>query len=357
MKRRLGKVALAVAATLLAFLAAELVLRALGVVPSRYAQPWHAESADKRVAFDAYPDDPRGELDLDLRSAADRAPFEAAGIAIDAGRAERTPHAVGLRFTATLCRGAEPPPDDGRARLLLIGDSFTEGQGVREEGSFAALLASDDRVVINCGRRGYDFPDLYSLFARHLAHEPDVVLYAMTLNDFEQSEAFHSRQRFIDDWIVDRRRMVSEGDGSPPFWQWRLWALIDDRLESLRVGAETTRWYQEMVQAPNAAGWARTQGAIARMHSELHSRGAELLVALWPLLVDLDQDYPFEEVHRAVGDAMRARGVPFVDTLPAFRGQDAASLWVHPSDRHPNARAHGLFAEAVSPRVRELLED
>ncbi|MCC6877222.1 MAG: hypothetical protein IT378_23150, partial [Sandaracinaceae bacterium] len=97
MKRRLGKVTLAVTATLLAVLISELALRALGVVPSRYAQPWHAESADKRVAFDAYPDDPRGELDLDLRRAADRAPFEAAGIAIDAARAERTPHAIGLR--------------------------------------------------------------------------------------------------------------------------------------------------------------------------------------------------------------------------------------------------------------------
>src|SRR5690606_6073328 len=98
------------------------------------------------------------------------------------------------------------------------------------------------------------FPALHELVTRRLALEPDLVVYAMVLNDPQQSEAFHARQAYIDDWILDRRRMVTGGDGSPDPWTPRLFSVLSDRIEGMRVGAATTRWYQEMVEAPNARG-------------------------------------------------------------------------------------------------------
>ncbi len=352
-----GKLALLAVSTLVSLLAGELALRALGVVPDRYMQPRSLERGDKRLALDLYPDDPRGYFPIDLSDASTRARFRRDGLPEVDARAERTPHGVELRFDEVLCRRGAAPTTEGAERVLVIGDSFTEGQGVREEDTFAARLdRALDAQVINCGRRGYDFPDLHELFTRHLPLEPDVVLYAMVLNDPERSAAFAARQQYLDDWILDRRRMVTEGDGTPPFWTPRLWAVLADRIEGVRVGAESTRWYREMIGAPNREGWEATLAHIEAMDRAMRERGGRLVVALWPLMVELDGEYPFDATHAAIGEALEARSIAFVDALPAFRGQDERALWVHASDRHPNERAHAIFAERVEPAVRAALD-
>ncbi len=359
-RRWAGRLALLAASALVGLFAAELALRALGVAPERWAQARSLERGDKRLVLDLYPDDPRDYFPIDLRDGAVRASYRERGLPEVDARFQRTPHGVDLRFGPELCRGGEiEAAPSGAARVVVVGDSFTEGQGVREEDTFAAHLgrALGDRAqVINCGRRGYDFPELRELFTRHLALAPDVVVYAMVLNDPQRSAAFTARQRYIDDWILDRRRMVSEGDGAPPPWTPRLFALVGDRLEGMRVGAETTRWYREMVSGENREGWEATLAHVEAMHAAMRERGGALVVALWPLLVELDGEYPFEATHRVIGEALEARSIAFVDALPAFRGRDAAALWVHPSDRHPNERAHEVFAGRVEPAVRASVE-
>ncbi len=72
------------------------------------------------------------------------------------------------------------------------------------------------------------------------------------------------------------------------------------------------------------------------------------MLVLFPELHELDGDYPFENVHRRVREAAEGLGIPVLDLLDAFRGQDAADLWVHPTDHHPNARAHAIAASAIA---------
>jgi hypothetical protein len=110
-----------------------------------------------------------------------------------------------------------------------------------------------------------------------------------------------------------------------------------------------------MVGEANAEGWAATLDHIEAMQRTVRSRGASFLVALWPLFVDLDGDYPFDDTHRAIAEGVRARGVPFVDTLEAFRTEPASALWVHPADHHPNGPAHARFARAIEGPVRAAL--
>jgi hypothetical protein len=358
-RRWLGRSALIGASSLVAFLVAELALRAGGIAPPRWAHPWHIETDDKRLGLDLYPDDPRDAFPLDLREEGVRRRYRERGLAEVDARWERTPDAVPFVYTAELCRGeAIASLPEGAARVVAIGDSFTEGQGVCEEDTYAARLdrALDGSAqVLNCGRRGHDFPALHALFTRNLALEPDVVVYAMILNDPEQSAAFHARQAYIDDWILDRGRMLLEDDPAPPPWSSRLVELIADRVEGMRVASETTRWYREMVEAPNGAGWAATLEHIAAMDAAMRERGGALVVVLWPLFVGLDGEYPFEATHRTIGRALEARSITFHDTLPAFRGRDPAALWVHPSDRHPNEAAHAIFARELEPMVRAAI--
>jgi hypothetical protein len=354
----LARTALAAGTTLVALVGAEVVVRALGVAPSRYPSSWHLESDDKRFGLDLYPDDVRGYFPLDLRETRTLAALREEGLPRLPERAARAPFGVPGVYGLELCRGpAIGPRDPDRPRIVVIGDSFTEGQGVREEDTFVARLGRrmPDAEVLNCGRRGYDFPELATWFDDHLALEPDLVVYAMVLNDPERSAEFHARQQYIDDWIVDRRRMA-DGDG-PSFWEPRLLSVALDRAEAERVGEATTAWYRDMLGPRNADGWAATLAHLERMDATMRGRGGGFLVLLWPLLVDLDGDYPFDETHRRIGEALRQRHIAFHDTLRAFLGRDPERLWVHPADRHPNERAQHLFASEVASTVRTAFDE
>jgi hypothetical protein len=77
--------------------------------------------------------------------------------------------------------------------------------------------------VRNCGRRGLDFPELSDAFETILPLEPDVVVYALVLNDAERSAEFQARQGYVNDWILDRERLPD--DPSPPEFRDRLFDL------------------------------------------------------------------------------------------------------------------------------------
>jgi hypothetical protein len=359
----LQRIGLSAASLALFAFCGEAVVRLAGLGPERWARPRHLERDDKRYGLDAYPELPRGAYDVDLRDGAVRARWRALGVPGVDEAARTAPYAVALEYDERLCRlGAARERDPAVPRGLVVGDSFAEGQGVRARDTFSSVLARElpgPVEVIGCGRRGLDFPAIHEFFDRQLDLDPDVVVYAMVLNDPVRSQEFDARQAYLDDWIMDQRRMLSEGVTRPPrppgFWEPRLVAWVGESVERIRVGRETLRWYRDMYGEPNRAGWAATQAHVVQMRAEARARGAELVVVLLPLLIDLEGDYPFEGVSRDIAAAFAARGVPFHDVTPALRGHRTAALWVHPADRHPNARAHRLIARDLRPVVERLV--
>jgi len=338
---------------------AEAVLRLVGYQPARFRAPGELWGPRERVFLDCYPTNPRGYFDLDLRRPDVRARYEALGMTGIDGVAARAPFAVEFRYNHLFFRERElGPKAAGVTRVVLLGDSFTEGQGVKEADTTARRLESLLNAsapgrweVLNCARRGADFPALHKMFEKILAYEPDVVVHAMVLNDPERSKAFEA-QRGLDDWILERRRILAAPD-APATGSSRLLDFIRDRVEARRVGRETTRWYLDLYGAPNAEGWARTQDDMRDMDRRMRERGGRFLVASWPLLVDL-QSYPFAAADEAVARFCAAAAIPRVDLRPALAGRPAESLWVHPVDHHPNEVAHGLAAEALVGPIRAL---
>jgi lysophospholipase L1-like esterase len=272
---------------------------------------------------------------------------------------------VEVRYNAERFRGAEVPARrPGVRRVMVLGDSFSEGQGVREEDTWPRRLqGSLERgggvsvEVINAAHRASDFPELHEWFYRLLNHDPDVVIYAMVPNDAEQTPGFRVRHRPVQDWITVQGRATRGRYRDLGPLDWRLGFLLRERLERLRVDRATRRWYQGLYSEGNAEGWRRTCERIRDMAERMRLRGGALLVARWPLLVGLPGSYPFEETHARIGATLEAAGIRTVDLLPALADSQASALIVHPADRHPNERAHAAVAASRAPVVEDTLAE
>jgi hypothetical protein len=169
-----------------------------------------------------------------------------------------------------------------------------------------------------------------------------------------RTDAFQARQSYLNDWILDRGRMFR--DEEPRFRgpDSRLLAFLRDRIETYRVGRDTTQWYRDMYGEPNREGWQRTQELLREMNRRAQARGGRFLIASWPLLVGLEGRYPFADVSDTIARFCLSAGIARHDLLPALAGRPAESLWVHPVDHHPNEIAHRLAAESLVAPVRRL---
>jgi lysophospholipase L1-like esterase len=358
---RIALVALSLAVSLLFI---EITLRAFGYAPERYKSMAFLRSSDGSLLLDCYPTNPRGYFDIDLRRPAARSKYSALAPRRFDVVSRRAPWAVECRYNSRGFRDAEPGPKRRDVlRVAVMGDSFTEGQGVKEHDAFPRVLerllnaARRQRYeVLNCGRRATDFPELFALFEQVERLDPDLLIFAMVPNDAERSDAFEARQRYVNDWIMDRGRMlIGRPDERLRLFDSRLAAFLKDRIDAYRVGRETTRWYKDMWGPANEEGRRRTQEYVREMNRRVRARGGQFLIASWPRLIGLEDDYPFNDVTTAIDRICLATGVQHHDLLPALRGRQTRSLWVHPVDRHANEEAHRLVADSLAPVVLRLM--
>lgn len=338
---------------------AEAGVRLLGLEPAVAPAPVMVENEGKSFGLECYPRgraDPGGwELQgVELVPLADASGLPVA--ALESIRV-RTPDCVPFAYNRWTRRDREFEPDSGPS-VLVVGDSFTEGAGVVRNATFPAVLQQRLQVrVFNGGRRGLDQPELGATVGPLAeATRPDLVVYAMTLNDFEQTPAWAARQEFLNDFILDRQHMGTPDWKVPAALRWSAVArLVAARRRSAAASQATLEWYLGMNGPGNDAGFEATMRDIEAMEASAERFGAGFLVVLLPLLVEFE-DYPLEELHSATTASIAERGVDVIDLLPAFAGEDASALWVHPVDMHPNARGHAILAEALAEPVRERLE-
>src|SRR5262249_14367673 len=85
-------------------------------------------------------------------------------------------------------REREIPRKSDRYRIVVVGDSFTWGQGVEEQDRFSdriELALGPSYEVFNFGRPGDNMPEHLDVLTQALAVSPDFVLLQLYINDFE----------------------------------------------------------------------------------------------------------------------------------------------------------------------------
>ena len=254
-------------------------------------------------------------------------------------------------------RGHAPHPYervDGRRRFVVVGDSYTMGQEVNDQQTWAAVLESLDptREVINLGTSAYGI-DQATLMMREegLRYRPDVVLFGYFRDDlYRDMSAFacSSKPQFVE----RGDRLVLEGVPVPspealrsrirrtPFL-WQFWRYFRDHPHK----AEPT------IDASNALGH-RILSLAAEMSQ---TRGARLVLVHLPDVFAFMHEPEWRDPFFT--RACTIPGVVCVDPLPRMRAELArtgrsaheAFFRIH----HYNPHGNQVVAEAVDAWLRE----
>jgi hypothetical protein len=238
-------------------------------------------------------------------------------------------------------------------RILVLGDSFTFGDGIADADSRwpevmeRTLGESGRRVeVFNAGVAGTNTAwQLDLLRARGWGWSPDRIVVGFVPNDPEPPGANRD--------VVPARlnppllpigaadTLLSRSSYAYAWLRGQKNALLE------RFGLKES--YAEYVASLYRPGrdWDRFVEAARGVVSEARGRRVPITVAVFPLFHGLEADPFREELDRVV--ALFAReGAEVVDLRETYRGIPTEDLWIAPGDAHPNERAHRLAGEAVA---------
>lgn len=252
-------------------------------------------------------------------------------------------------------RGPEfTPRRPGELRVALVGDSFTFGNGVAFEDTLGERLARElervgrPAVVFNCGVPGYNAGHaVIAARERALAQDLDLLVYVFFANDLEPAP---ERQEVPPDAVIDKLH------GFPLRSALGQWCAVHVKRALANLGVDVdarTRaaWRSNLADG----GGARLESALDELRSACAERGVPLAVAIYPFLAPPETN-PFAEVDAFAAQACRARELLCVELRSAFPADgELYGFWSSTWDSHPDGLGNQRAAEALAPRLLELV--
>ena len=241
------------------------------------------------------------------------------------------------------------------AVTLVVGDSFCFGQGVRMQDRFSDAIQNQlyargsDHTIYNMCVPGMNIQRIARVQREAVKRfgAPTRILYAYTLNDPIRDAQTLAIENSLYDLMHFRRGPFK----APPrslLWRSATWQWLQERRAKQQVANRTVVWYNRLYE--DNPGWRQTARMLAEMQAFCAARDIEFALVVFPLFHQLS-DYPLQEAHRKL-EALAAREeMEFVDLLAVFAGDQEQAYWVHPTDFHPNGRAHRLVAEYLLQKL------
>jgi hypothetical protein len=239
-------------------------------------------------------------------------------------------------------------------RIVIIGDSFTFGQGIPEKDRFTNLLErklSEKRSdytyeVLNFGRPGADtFDHVVLLREVALRTNPDFVLLQWYVNDFEGHDKSRRPQAIpLLPWGTRHSRLHQSS--ALYYLANQQWNLLQEKLGlSGSYDEYMFQWFGDSKSADSQDAVLALKEFIDRCKDNKIVVG----IVLFPRFADLGKNYPFGFLHDRVLGLCTAEAINCLDLRPIFTpyGSEYRTLWVNQFDPHPGPLANRLAAEGI----------
>jgi len=236
--------------------------------------------------------------------------------------------------------------DLGKPRILVLGDSFTAGHGVRSEHStFTGQLRSSlggRAEVLNLGRNGSDSRDELRRLHRYPLR-PDFLVLQYFGNDVEGAAA--------DGGVSFDGLLTPYPDLDPAAKGWVLGSYLINYLYWLFPHSDTDAYAASSFAAYADPAILRSHlDDVAQIIQYASQNETPMIVVIFPLLTDLDRSKAYTE---PIGSFFEGHGVPVIDVTDLVRDLPVRARIVNSNDAHASARVHrmvgdSLFAEIVA---------
>jgi lysophospholipase L1-like esterase len=232
-------------------------------------------------------------------------------------------------------------------RIIMLGDSLTFGWGVKAEDTPSKLLEArlnlqvgDRRFeVINTGVGNYNSSMEVNAFVRNWsALKPDLVILNYFINDAEPTPR-------------RRENSLLERSAAAVYI-----ASGIDKLKRQYFGGSDWRNYYSGLYSDDAQAWAMNKQAIIDLIAYCKNNNIRIMIINYPELHQLNP-YPLEQATATIKSIAHSANVPFVDLLTSVKDFVPETLWVSPTDAHPDKKANEAFAAEIARAITVSFPD
>jgi lysophospholipase L1-like esterase len=260
-------------------------------------------------------------------------------------------------------------------KVMAIGDSFTQGQGVKKTDTWIKQLEkmkfNKQFFGINFGKSGANIKEIKKIFNdNYTKTRTDLVIYGFVLNDpiinssvpigmdFDEKNNYGESIGLYFDLINTRTNVFDanrKGFMKFIYDYSNIAKYFIRKFEIKDVGQRTIKYYQNSLDPNiNAKGLEETFNIIQQINLKLISDGKKFLIAIFPLFYSTQKNYPFIKEHLFLENKFKKMGINVLDLYPFFSGINDTELWVHPIDQHPNNYAHQIAAKAIYDYIQKI---
>lgn len=242
-------------------------------------------------------------------------------------------------------------------RISVVGDSFSFGPYLQFDDVFPKrverwlnLNREQPKVeVINQGVCGYSTRDEVEQVKQALNADSDLVILQITLNDAEM-RPYDLRDKELE----EKYHFVQIDSSSGLLKYWRSMAFLLSRWQVYRSNRSYREYFHDLYSNPNS--WLNFSSAILEIKSLCQSKNVKLLAVLFPLLnYQLDDSYPFIDLHTKIGELLAQNSIEKIDLFSSFKDLSPERLQVWPGkDTHPGEIAHRIAGEVIYRKLAHL---
>ena len=251
--------------------------------------------------------------------------------------------------------------DKNILRIAFLGDSFKFGEGAKDQDIFTQQIeislnkesSTKKYECLNFGVGGYNTEQPLFLLKHIVVNfSPDAVVLCYTLNDVEPKLFYYEKESKS----IKRKpgeTYIPEGlsNEMPPasiIYKLRVSKLVWQILYRRNISKRTVQYYHALYAQTQL--WNRNRQRLIEFIAFCQKNKIECYIAILPLLYELNEKYPFANLHKKVENTISNENI-IIEVLPAFIGKRDTDLWVYPTDQHPNEIAHKLIAAKISKAI------
>jgi hypothetical protein len=244
-------------------------------------------------------------------------------------------------------------------RIIVVGDSFTEGAGCRREETWGRVLerelnrrlqstACHEQVeVYNLGICGANSVEEVALIFREVpVLKPDLIILAYCLNDPETNP--HDIKVFDPPpWVTAMHKIfLEELHSYAYYWFFTKFTLFPGQISSWNE-------YCQAIHRTDYHGWKEASEAFSELSKFVKVKDIDFFTIIFPDFYQKDYSVDFRRIHKQVDQMIREKDLEVVDLLDFYENisKDLSVFAFSRCDQHPNLYAHDLLGKYLAKSV------